>query len=185
MQPDHPDAVDPLAGGLSHTQTLALLWQATAALPNDAELAELNRRAATLLAVLGSLEEPPPPPDEPPQLALHLQRLDQKLDLLLDLVGRWLSREQPLPAAQPVRLGVRGVLWQADLPAGPGLVSQYLRAGLPAPLQLPAPLRPLGDGRVLAEFQHLEQPLVEALERYLFRCHRRAVAQARRPASHS
>lgn len=185
MLPDHPAADDPLAGGLSHTQTLALLWQATPALPDGAELAELNRRAVTLLAVLGSLEEPPPPPDESPQLAAHLQRLDFKLDLLLDLVGRWLSREQPLPAAQAVRLGLRGVVWQADLPAGPGLVSLYLRAGLPAPLQLPAQLRPLGDGQVLAEFQLLDQPLVEALQRYLFRCHRRAVAQARRPASHS
>ncbi|MDD3650269.1 PilZ domain-containing protein [Immundisolibacter sp.] len=185
MQTDHSDADDPLAGGLSHTQTLALQWQPTPTPPDGAELAELNRRAVTLLAVLGSLEEPPPLPDAPPQLALHLQRLDQKLDLLLDLVGCWLGRDRPLPPAQPVRLGVRGVLWQAELPAGPGRVSLYLRAGLPAPLQLPALLRPLGDGRVLAEFQHLEPPVVEALERYLFRCHRRAVAQARRPASHS
>ncbi len=175
-----PNTVDPLAGSLTHTESLVLAWRPLSALPEAAELADANRRAAALLALLGSLDEPAPPPDEPPHLAAHLHRLDQKLDLLLDLVGQWLNRELALPAPQSVRLGMRGAVWQAELPAGPGRVSVYLRAGLPMPLELPALLQPLGDGTVLAQFQGLDPAVTDGLERYIFRCHRRAVAQARR-----
>lgn len=176
------NTVDPLAGGLSHADRLVLAWHPLAALPEAAELAEANRHAAALLVLLGNLDEPPAPLDESPQLAAHLHRLDQKLDLLLDLMGQWLNRELALPAPQPLRLGLRGVVWQAQLPAGPGRVTVYLRAGLPTALELPALLLPLGDGSVLAEFHGLDPAVTDGLERYLFRCHRRAVAQARRPA---
>lgn len=181
MQADHPDTTDPLAGSLSHAEHLAVAWCATPALPEPPEQTELNRRAGALLGLLGSLDEPPPLPEDLPLVTAHLHRLDQKLDLLLNLIGQWLNRELALPAPQAVRLGVRGAVWQAELAPGPGRVSLYLRAGLPVALQLPAVLQPLGDGQVLAEFQGLDAPLTEALERHIFRGHRRAVAQARRP----
>lgn len=182
MQPENPpDPVDPLAGSLSHGETLSVVWQATPALADGQELAELNRRAGALLGLLGSLDEPAPLPDDEPQLSAQLQRLDQKLDLLLGLVGQWLTRELTVPAPQPVRLGVRGAVWQASLPPGPGCLTLYLRPALPLALQLPARLQALADGTVLAEFQALDPSVVEALERYIFRQHRRAVAQARRP----
>lgn len=182
MSLDHPaDTPDPLAGSLSHAESLSVAWQATAAMADGLELADINRRATALLGLLGSLDEPAPLPEDDPQLAAYLQRVDQKLDLLLGLVGQWLTRELTVPAPQPVRLGVRGVLWQAALAPGPGSVSVYLRPGLPAALQLPARLHTLADGQVLAEFHGLDPQLTDALERYIFRQHRRAVAQARRP----
>ena len=182
MSPDTPaDPNDPLAGSLSHSEALAVVWQATAALPDGLELADLNRRAVALLGLLGSLDEPAPQPEDDPQLAAQLQRLDQKLDLLLSLVGEWLARELTLPAPQPVRLGVRGVLWQTALQPGPGRVSLYLQPALPVALQLPAQLHTLPDGQALAEFQGLDPQLTDALERHIFRQHRRAVALARRP----
>jgi len=176
------DAVDPLAGGLSLADSLVLVWQPLAALPDADRLADANRRAAALLTLLGNLDEPPPPLDDAPQLAAHLHRLDQKLDLLLGLMGRWHNRELELPGPQPARLGLRGVVWRAALPAGPGRISIYLHAALPSALELPATLLPLGDGQVLAEFHGLDAAAMDALERYLFRRHRRAVAQAKRPA---
>lgn len=175
------DTHDPLAGSLSHAESLSVAWQAAEALPDGLALADLNRRAAALLGLLDSLDEPASLPEDDPQLAAYLQRLDHKLDLLLGLVGQWLTRELTVPAPQPVRLGVRGVLWLAALPPGPGLVSVYLRPGVPAALHLPAQLHTLADGQVMAEFWGLDPQLVEALERYIFRQHRRAVAQARRP----
>ncbi len=182
MSPDEAaDPNDPLAGSLSHGEPLAVVWQATPALADGQELADLNRRAAALLGLLGGLDEPAPLPDDDPQLAAHLHRLDQKLDLLLSLVGQWLTQELTVPAPQPVRLGLRGALWQAALPPGPGRVSLYLRGAVPVALQLPAQLQALPDGQVLAEFHGLDPQLTDALERYIFRQHRRAVAQARRP----
>jgi hypothetical protein len=159
-----------------------LIWQPLAALPDADRLADANRHAAALLTLLGNLDEPPPPLDDAPQLAAHLHRLDQKLDLLLNLTGQWLKRELALPAPQPLRRGLRGVVWQATLPAGPGRISVYLHGGLPTALELPAQLLPLGDGSVLAEFHGLDSAVTDGLERYIFRCHRRSVAQARRPA---
>lgn len=183
MPPDKPsDSVDPLAGSLSHSEALSVVWQATPALADGLELAELNRRAGALLGLLGSLDEPSPLPDDEPQISAQLQRLDQKLDLLLGLVGQWLARDLAVPAPQPVRLGVRGALWQASLPPGPGCLTLYLRPALPVALQLPARLQALADGNLLAEFQGLDPSVMDALERYIFRQHRRAVAQARRPA---
>jgi hypothetical protein len=61
-----------------------------------------------------------------------------------------------------------------------GRVDIYLRAGLPVALSLPVLLHPVTDGQVLAEFQGLDAAVTEGLERYIFRCHRRSVAQARR-----
>lgn len=175
------NTVDPLAGGLSHADRLVLAWHPLAALPEGAELAEANSHAAALLQLLGNLDEPPPL-DESPQLAAHLHRLDQKLDVLLNLMGQWLNRELALPEPQPLRLGLRGVVWQAPLPAGPGWINLYLHAGLPTALRLPAQLLPMSDGSVLAEFHGLDPAVTDGLERYIFRCHRRSVAQARRPA---
>lgn len=179
---DHDDA-DPLAGSLTHTDSLVLDVEPVLALPTGLQLADVNRAAAAVLALLTGLDEPAPPLDDAPELAAHLSRLDQKLDLLLDLAGQWLQREMALPPTQALRLGARGVIWRPaqQLQAGPAWVRLYLRPGLPKPLELPAALRPLPDGSLLAEFAGLDASVTDGLERYIFRCHRRAVAQARRP----
>lgn len=181
MPPDiETDTLDPFAGSLSHSEPLVLLWQPLATL-DDIDIVDHNRHAAALLTLLGNLDEPAPMPEDEPHISAQLQRLDQKIDLLLNLAGQWLTRELALPAPQPARLGVRGVLWRAALAPGAGRVDIYLRAGLPVALSLPAVLHPAADGQVLAEFQGLDPAVTEGLERYIFRCHRRAVAQARRP----
>jgi hypothetical protein len=181
MLQDDLDAPDPLAGSLSHAEPMVLAWQSMPGFPDGAELGDLNRRASAVLALLGSLDEPLPLAEDEPQIAAQLQRLDQKLDLLLDLVGHWLSRDRALPAAQPARISVVGVVWLAQLPPGPGRIDIYLHASLPVALQLPAVLQVLADGRMLAKFQGLDAQVTDGLERYIFRRHRRAVAQTRRP----
>jgi len=115
-----------------------LVWQPLASLPEPVELADLNRHAVALLALLGTLDEPPPPLEESPQLAAHLHRLDQKLDLLLNLTGQWLKRELALPAPQPLRLGLRGVVRQATLSGGPGRISVYRHGGVPTAVYWPS-----------------------------------------------
>ena len=180
MPPD-TDALDPFAGSLSHAEALVLVWQPLADLPDSAEAADLNRRAAALLTLLGNLDEPAPVPEDEPHLAAQLQRIEQKVDLLMNLVGQWLTRELALPPAQPARIAVRGALWQTETPPGAGRIDIYLRPGLPVALTLPALLQRASGGQMLAEFQGLDAAVTEGLERYIFRCHRRAVAQSRRP----
>ena len=180
------NVADPLAGGLAHSDRLVLVWRSLPELPDAVALTECNRAAAALLGLVSGLEEQPPPLDEPPELISHLHRLDQKLDRLLDLCGQLVSRELALPAPLPLRLGARGVVWQPSTPPpqGPAWISLYLRPSLPTPLELPALLAPLPDGSVLAEFYGLDRAVIDGLERFVFRRHRRAVALAKRP-SHS
>ncbi len=177
------DADDPLAGGLAHADRLVLVWRPSPELPDALALAECNRAAAALLGLVSGLEEQTPPLDEPSELIAYLHRLDHKLDLLLDLFARLVSRELALPEPVSVRLGARGVVWQptSPSPTGPVWVSLYLRSSLPTALELPAILQALPDGNVLAEFYGLDRAVIDGLERFVFRRHRRAVAQAKRP----
>ncbi|WP_372722232.1 PilZ domain-containing protein [Immundisolibacter sp.] len=178
------NAADPLAGGLVHSDRLVLVWRALPELPDALALAECNRVAGALLSLVGGLEEQPAPLDEPPELISHLHRLDQKLDLLLDLCGHLVRRELALPPPQALRLGARGIVWEPATPpaAGPGSISLYLQSSLPTPLELPALLTVLPDGHALAEFHGLDRAVVDGLERFVFRRHRRAVALAKRPS---
>ncbi|GAB4357166.1 MAG: hypothetical protein Kow0073_15020 [Immundisolibacter sp.] len=175
-------ADDPFAEALTHVDQLPLTWRPLAQWPAAPELEQANRNAIALLGLLGSLDESPPPLEDA-QLAVYLQRLDQKLDLALELLGGLLAREQVLPTPVPVRVSARGVAWKAaPAPAaGPGWLTLYLLPQLPKALNLPAHLRPLSaTGEVAAEFQGLDPALTDALARFVFRRHRRAVALNRR-----
>lgn len=61
----------------------------------------------------------------------------------------------------------------------------HLLPPVPKPLELPALLQPRPDGTVVAEFQGVEPALGDALERFVFRRRRRAIAQAKRPTGAS
>lgn len=176
-------ADDPFAGALTHTDRLPLAWQPLAQWPAEPELAEANRSAIALLGLLGSLDEPPPPVEEMAELAAPLLRLNQKLDLALELLGQLLARDRVLPPPVPVSVSARGVSWRPDpVPAtGPGWLTLHLLPHLPKALELPALLQSRPDGTAVAEFQGIEPALADALERFVFRRHRRAIAQARRP----
>lgn len=176
-------ADDPFSGALTHVDRLPLAWQPLPRLPTEPELAEANRSLVALLGLIGSLDEPPPSVEEIPELAAPLLRLNQKLDLALELLGQLLARERVPPPAVQVCLSARGVSWRPDpVPAaGPGWLTLHLLPHVPKALELPALLQSRPDGTVVAEFQGVEPPLGDALERFVFRRHRRAIAQAKRP----
>lgn len=125
--------------------------------------------------------------EEKGDLPLLAQRMDAKLDLILGLIGR-LARADDLPE-RPVRLSRTGL--RVDLDPGSGL-APHTRAivrlqpadWLPDYLELPAEAVACNEGahraRVWLGFTDLRPDLVEALDRHLFRLHRRAVAEQRR-----
>lgn len=118
---------------------------------------------------------------------LALQRVEAKLNLLLELVGEIVRRDSaPLPE-QPVRWSRHGLAVPAEaavVPGMRGLLRLQPAAWLPQVLELPAEVVAVGDreGRRWAwlRFSPLPGALESAIERHLFRLHRRAIAGARR-----
>lgn len=126
--------------------------------------------------------------EEHGDLPLLAQRMDAKLDLILALVGRLASRADSLPAC-PLRWSAAGV--RVDLeeagalpPDASALVRLQPADWLPDHLELPARVvarRNIDSGvRLWLAFVGLRADLVEALDRHLFRLHRREVAEQRR-----
>ena len=148
-------------------------------------------QAVTLLHGLAQIEDlrkDEGAAEESGDLPLLAQRMDAKLDLILALVGRLAMRADGLPE-RPLRWSAAGVRVDledaADLTlAASALVRLQPAQWLPDHLELPARVvarRNIDTGvRLWLAFVDLRPDLVEALDRHLFRLHRREVAEQRR-----
>lgn len=144
--------------------------------------------AERLLHSLAALESSLPEEAEPGLTDSALQRLDAKLDLVLDLLGRLLASEQPTLLARPLRwsrLGARIEVSEAPQIGSRQLLSLHLQAGLPVPLKLPVEVLAVAPGLDGLHTAWLAFPSDAAafeaeLQRLLFRQHRRQIAASRR-----
>lgn len=145
--------------------------------------------AALLLRTLAVMEEggEPEREDDDPRAA-ELSRIEAKLDLVLALLGAVAAARAPALPEVPVRWSRLGARLQ--LPAPPavpaGVLRVHLDPRLPQPLELPVRVvgtEAIGTGWLAwMRFEDLDPALEAALERHVFRRHRRAVAEARRHA---
>jgi len=189
-----PDAF--LGDGLVFEERLPMLWEPDAA-PTGAALARLNAANHQLLIALASLEESRSAEtlkDESPALAHELQRLEYKLDVLLRLTAELAARAAPLPPVAHVRIAAAGLEWYQPsgtfTPGASGLLHVYLSAALPEPLRLPAvvvgELERAGERVVQLGFREASDAVIGALEKLIFRHHRRQIAGSRQHSpSHS
>ena len=108
--------------------------------------------------------------------------MDAKLTALVEIVDRLLVPPGTLPARHLVRINARGAVLGADLPLPGDAVLLSLRFDhcRSLPLELPA-LREMqfDDGRTFVRFPTVNEALGDAIERLVFRHHRRKVAEAR------
>lgn len=157
----HADGVD-AARALERAESLLR----SIALIEDGQAEESEERGATELA---------------------LQRIEARLNLLLELVGALARGGQAgLPVAA-VRWSRRGLVMAraADaVPGQAGWVRMQPAAWLPQTIDLPVEVAAVGDRAgepaIWLRFAPLPEALESALERHLFRQHRRAIADARR-----
>lgn len=153
---------------------------------DDSRLAALRQINLRLLRQLDLLEQQRVEPDENHGAGQELARIEAKLDLLLELVGDLLTRQIGARVPVTVRISAGGLQWPATGPVPAvgalGEVRLALRSELPQPLCLPVRIVAVGAW-VEAEFRDLGEPLVEMLEKTIFRYHRRQVAQARSTAA--
>ena len=125
-------------------------------------------------------------PEEHGPTTLALNRIESKLDLLTSLVGA-LLRSRDADPARTIRWSALGACLPADVvPEGTtGHFRIQPSDWLPQVLRLPAVVlaNERDDSGNLAwlRFENLSPGLETALERHLFRVHRREIAERRRP----
>ena len=147
------------------------------------EASRLADRNANTLAVMAALEErrAEQAEDDSP-LMQEMLRMDAKLNALIDIVNQLLVPTHTLPSRQPLRFNAVGAILPAPLvPAGETFL---LRLRFDVCRSLPLELvarreKRLDDGRIFVVFALLNDVQGDAIERLVFRHHRRKVAEAR------
>lgn len=138
----------------------------------------------TLRVILSLDEHHVEASDENPEFAHEVQRLESKINLILELVSQVLARQLQLPGALPVRLSAHAIDWEAvgAVPAvgSPVLIEIYVCPRYPRPLFLSATVKDSAGGRVRAAFDDLGDAVQDLLEKLIFRHHRRQIAATRR-----
>lgn len=174
---------DPLSDRLSYHDTLPLGWSPLAEPLSPERLQLMQEQNLRVLAVVGVLEERHTPRSESDErVEQELERIQQKLDMLLVLFGQFLRRMDPQAPTYALRLSAAGAAWDGGEASGPGLLSLYLHPCMPEPFTWPAHAAPRG-GRVQACFEPLGETLEAALEKHVFLHHRRSVAVSRPSAA--
>jgi hypothetical protein len=148
------------------------------------DIARLNERNLHVLRTLASLDEKKPENagDNDDPMMQELQRMDSKINVLLDIVDRLLVPVTLLPARQPVRFNAVGiVLPESVIPDSETLcIRMHFDACRALPLELPARFgRPINGGNTFVYFCELSELVEDGLERFVFCHHRRRVAEAR------
>lgn len=174
--------------GLIYEDLIPLRWSAVTLTLTEAQRARLQEANEEALRMIAALDEhPAETSNEHDAVAQELQRLDFKLNLVLDLVGQLLSQHLVLPAPMPVRLGSNSMEWDAaDAPGVGGLVNVelFLSRKYPRAITLHGRVRQVdaleGVHRVEVIFEGVSALVQESLEKFIFRHHRRRIAHARR-----
>lgn len=128
--------------------------------------------------------EPAEDRDEP---APELVRIEQRLNLVIELLGQVLSRSFDLPPAVPCVFNREFFEWSSEKLPSPGeciRLAVHLHAHYPKPLMLLGQVTQVvqnsGIQRVTVQLAPLSESVGGWLDRLIFRAHRRAVAQTRR-----
>ncbi len=173
---------------LVYEQNLPLRWWQLPCLPEENELHRLNDAALRIVQVALAWEPTPQAPEgheEPGGRASEL--VEFKVNLLLELVSELLTRDQPLPIPAAVELTGEGIWWKTARPPGESeilRVELYILPSIPKPLVLIGEVTSIERSddlyRVHARFLDMPEQLHEAMQKMIFRHHRRLVAEARR-----
>lgn len=179
---DHP------ASEISYEDMLPLRWHARLPARDGGEWIRLAMEAEETLRGILSLDSAAPESADDEIDSAEIQRLEWKLNLVLDLVAHLIRLQSPMPPARRVCISAQALQWTTDEapPPGEGLVEIHLSPRYPRGLMLPAAVTEVtgspGELRVTAHWVGLSQAMFESLEKLIFRQHRRGVALRRKAA---
>ena len=166
----------PDLGSVSVTLTLPL--QMAAWVSHDAALqASRDFANLTLLNGLAALDKPAADLYADNSDSPQLQRLEAKIDLGLQILGQLLNANAPLPAQHDVLLSAQALAWRSSTPppATELQLQLFIDNRIPQPLQLKARRDGQQGDYWVARFVEVSEALQDALDRAVFRWHRRQV----------
>lgn len=177
---------DPLQQGLVCEDEMPLAWAVVQSLPSAQQLAGRNVSNEALIRACEALEDTHRQPEDSSEIAHELLRIESKLNLVLELLGDWLRAQGDPPPVRAVRFNAAGIEWQGPdgPPAGANVrISFHLCQAFPKPLQLFGEVMESetanGTVRTVVRFLGVSEVVADGLERFIFRRHRREVAQIR------
>jgi hypothetical protein len=174
---------------LAYEDVLPVGWRPLREPLDAVALAALTDRNVKTLQVCAAIEErgPVDKQDENSPHAADLQRLEVKMNLVLDLLGHILAASNPRPRPTSIRFNALGAMWRA-VDAQPvtntqGLIDIHLRECLAQPLSLLARITSVSpEGLVKAAVVPPGEATADLIEKLAFRRHRRQVAGVRQPS---
>ena len=163
---------------LLHVVVEPLAWP----IPQALALSLAERNSNTLAAIAALEERRVDAADDDNPLVQEMRRMDAKLTALVDIVNRLLTPTEALAGQHLVRFNARGAVIPTELvPAGDAmLLSLRFDHCRSLPLELPAQRESQPDAdHTFVAFTTINDALGDAIERLVFRHHRRKVAEAR------
>lgn len=157
--------------------------------PGGPEPRRLPTAAERLLQRLAQIEDGQSveDPEETGPQDLALARIEARLQLLAEQVAAMARQHEPERPEQALHWSARGLSMTVDAAVSPGdtgVVEIEVADWLPQPLRLPCRVLACADDaggtRAWLAFDPVTEGLDAALQRHLFRLHRREVAEARR-----
>jgi hypothetical protein len=110
------------------------------------------------------------------------ERIEAKLDLMLNWLGWQLFSQANSQPSIPLKLGRETIEWETtpgEGPTGALILSLGIHPAVPSPLLLPAHVLEASANRIIAKLDFPDQDLEEAWGQWLFRMHRRAIQETR------
>ena len=168
--------------GLEFNGKLPLSVESVVQIPSAQELVMINSGNEQLLRTVMLLEEKVDV-DEDDEILLELKKQDMKINLLLDMLSTLLVQTNAIPPAREITLTDSWIRIKDSLTAqldGDCCVKLYINAAIPRPLVLYGSYsREADTGFMQISFQGMSPSLVNGLDKYIFRFHRRMVANSR------
>lgn len=173
---------------LAYEDVLPIAFRPLVEPPDSIAAASITDRNVKTLQVCAAIEEhgPVDKQDENSPHAADLQRLEVKMNLVMDLLGQLLAASVPRPRPASIRFNALGATWRSAAPhpqvGAQGLLEIYLRDCIAQPVVMIAKVTSVSpEGMVKARFAPPGEATADLIEKLAFRRHRRQVAGVRQP----
>ena len=184
------DTISHFGEALAYEDYLPLSLQPQRFVPDPAFFVGLNDKNEEILQNILVLEKHHSdfPEDDADRTTIELSHIDLKLNLLLDLMVQVYSKELDIPPETAVSLRPSRMHWRSEQVQQQGeylLVNLYLSRRFPRPLSLFGQVSSVeaheqSGFRITLALDHISEPVLDLLERFIFLKHRRMVASTRR-----